>query len=39
MYFNGESLLGGANDEKFALKVSVDEDWIGYLSRIGISYS
>ena len=37
--FNGESLLGGANDEKFALKVSVDEDWIGYLSRIGIAYS
>lgn len=37
--FNGESLLGGANDEKFALKISVDEDWIGYLSRIGIAYS
>ena len=37
--FNGESLLGGANDEHFALKISADEDWIGYLSRVRIQYS
>ena len=37
--FNGQSLLGGANDEHFALKISADEDWIGYLSRVRIQYS
>tara|TARA_A100001515_G_scaffold135010_1_gene125606 strand:- start:2730 stop:6629 length:3900 start_codon:yes stop_codon:yes gene_type:complete len=37
--FNGESLLGGANDEKFAIKVSAHKDWIGYLSRVQIAYS
>ena len=37
--FNGESLLGGANDEHFAIKISADEDWVGYLSRIRIQYS
>ena len=37
--FNGQSLLGGANDEHFAIKISADEDWVGYLSRIRIQYS
>jgi len=37
--FNGQSLLGGANDEHFAIKISADENWLGYLTRIRIQYS
>lgn len=37
--FNGESLLGGASDEKFAMKISANENWVGYLSRVRIQYS
>ena len=38
--FNGESLLGtGTGPDFFALKISADEDWLGYLSRIQVAYS
>jgi hypothetical protein len=38
--FNGESLLGtGTGPDYFALKITADEDWIGYLTRVRIQYS
>ena len=38
--FNGQSLLGtGTGPDFFAIKVSADEDWNGYLSRIQVAYS
>ena len=38
--FNGQSLLGtGTGPDYFALKISSDEDWLGYLTRVRIQYS
>ena len=38
--FNGESLLGtGGGTELVVFKISADEDWQGYLSRVQVAYS
>jgi len=38
--FNGESLLGtGGGSEYVVLRVSADEDWLGYLTRLQVAYS
>ena len=38
--FNGESLLGtGGGSEYVVLRITADEDWSGYLTRIQVAYS
>ena len=38
--FNGESLDGTVSgQEKVVLKISADDDWQGYLSRVRVAYS
>ena len=38
--FNGQSLLGtGGSSEYVVLRITADEDWLGYLTRIQVAYS
>lgn len=38
--FNGQSLLGtGGGSEYVVLRITADEDWLGYLTRLQVAYS
>ena len=38
--FNGESLIGTTGTAEYVLlRITADEDWLGYLSRLRVAYS